>query len=165
MKDRITFFGRKGMVFFCAIALAAVVGLTGCDDGSDDGGGGGGGSTALWPAGFFYDYGNIEGYGHWYKNPTSEYPVLVLGQGGYGLPASGAFHYDSSANIYFNLESVSGDTYTVKKTRNGNETFTFKAVITGGNLVISDVSLTGETSTGSGVNVNFAEGTYKKPTL
>ncbi|MDR2489995.1 MAG: hypothetical protein LBD20_01165 [Spirochaetaceae bacterium] len=43
MKNGIDFFGRKGTMFFCAIACVialAVVGLAGCDDGSGDGGGG-----------------------------------------------------------------------------------------------------------------------------
>jgi hypothetical protein len=39
MKNAIDFFGRKGTLFFCAIACVtalAVVGLAGCDDGGDD---------------------------------------------------------------------------------------------------------------------------------
>jgi hypothetical protein len=39
MKNAIDFFGRKGTLFFCAIACVtalAVVGLAGCEDGSDD---------------------------------------------------------------------------------------------------------------------------------
>ena len=49
MKNKITVFGSKGIIFFCAIALAVVgLALTGCPTDEDDPGGGGAEFPAAW---------------------------------------------------------------------------------------------------------------------
>ena len=146
MKNKITVFGSKGIIFFCAIALAVVgLALTGCPTDEDDPGGGGAEFPAAWVA----------------DSTWQDWRVGGIYQG-----ASVYFSGDSmnSGVIFYNLKSFTGDgagsgTFTVKQVANNG-----RDEIDGELTVTYTYNSAASTLTLASTDIEFIGGVYSKYT-
>jgi hypothetical protein len=120
---------KHGFLFgFAVIAIAAMVTFTGCPTEAGD-------DPLLWPAGFTY---KEDGTGDW-VNSESSGTLISFGT----LEGGGGQLMRSGSQLF--LQSISGDTYTLKVTNQANGGYienagSFKAVLSadGNTLTISE---------------------------